>query len=183
MGILSGLGAVSSILGGGSKQNSTSNSTSSSSNQAYDYLKNAFGGMTGNAQHGTDAISAMLGLGGDTAGQNQAFDNFRNSTGYNFQMDQGSRAITGNAASRGLLNSGATLKALNGYGQGMAQQSYGSYMDRLMGLANTGFQAGNLISGAGNISNSTSTSKSNGSAQNQGMGGFLGSILSGIAGG
>lgn len=66
---------------------------------------------------------------------NPAFQNYLNSTGYNFQLDQGSRAITGNAASKGLLNSGATARALEGYGQHLASTTFNNYLSNLGGLA------------------------------------------------
>ncbi len=44
--------------------------------------------------------------------------------GYQFQLGQGSEAITNQAAASGLANSGNTLKALTQYGQGLASTYY-----------------------------------------------------------
>lgn len=67
--------------------------------------------------------------------QQQAFDAFRNTPGYQFGLDQGMKAVQASAAARGGLNSGATLKALQRYGNDYAdQQGYTPYMNRLSGL-------------------------------------------------
>jgi len=68
-------------------------------------------------------------------GDPTAYDKWRNSTGYQFALDQGQQAAERSAAARGGLNSGATLKALTRYGQGMADQNFGQYWDMLAGRA------------------------------------------------
>ena len=153
---------------GGSKQKSTT------SNQAYPYIKDTFGSTAGATGGATNALSALLGLGGDTAGQSAAFDNYRDSTGYDFKMDQGTRAITGSAAAKGLLKSGATAKALEGYGQNLADTTFNDYISQLFNLGNLGLGAGNVIANAGQ------TTKSSGSSK-PGLGGFLGSAASSFA--
>jgi len=74
---------------------------------------------------------ALTGLGGDEEAAQAAFQRYQNSTGYQFRLGQGMEAITGGAASRGLLNSGATLKGLNDYGQGAASAEFGNYLGQL----------------------------------------------------
>lgn len=96
-----------------------------------------------------NAIASLLGLGGDPAAQEAAFARFRDSSGYRFQLDQGMKSITSNNASKGLLNSGAALKALTGFGQGLANTSMSNYLQQLLGLSQGGLQAGNIITGAG----------------------------------
>lgn len=54
--------------------------------------------------------------------------------GYQFQFDQGLSAIEHSQASKGLLNSGRTAKALTSYGQGFASQMYGEHLNRLSGV-------------------------------------------------
>ena len=67
--------------------------------------------------------------------QQQAFDAFRNTPGYQFGLDQGRRAVESSAAARGGLNSGAALKALTKFGNDYAdQQGFTPYMNRLSGL-------------------------------------------------
>lgn len=184
------MGKVGQFITGGSRAKNTSSSASTSlsdsSNRAFDFIKDSFGGATENAGKGMDAISALLGLGGDTEGQTEAFDNFRNSSGYKFQMDEGKNAIESSAASRGLLHSGATAKALTKYGQGLANSSLSDYLNQLRGVADSGYKAGELISGAGNVSHSEGSSTSVGkgtSSTKPGIGQFIGQIISGAAGG
>lgn len=175
---------MSSLFGSPSKStnNSTSQSTSNSSNQAYPMLSSALGGQLGNAGAASNQLSGMLGLNGN-AGQNQAFQNFQNSTGYQFGLNQGEQAVTGNAATRGLLNSGSTAKALDTYGQNYANTQYQNYTNLLSGLTNTGNQAGSIIGGAGNLSNSNSASNATGnstgdsSKEAENKLGFVGSLL------
>jgi len=145
-----------------SKQSSQQQSTSSSNsnNQAYPFLQAAFGGQTGYAASGNNVIASLLGLNGDT-GQNQAFDNFRNSSGYNFIRDEGMKGINANNASRGLLGSGSALKALTGYNNNLATSFLNSYISNMSNLSNSGLQAGQLLAGAGNTANSQSNSFGN----------------------
>lgn len=152
---------MSSIFGG-SKQKS------SSANQAYGGINSAFSPLYSNAAEGSNALSALLG--GDASGLNR----FKAMTGYDAAAEQGSRGITGNAAAGGLLRSGSTAKALTSYGAGLNNQFANNYMDRLLAQAGLGFQAGNLVGGAGQTS--TSSGKSN-----EGMGGFLGSMIGAVA--
>lgn len=81
-----------------------------------------------------------LGLGGQ-GGYDAAVSAFRASPGYDFRMDQGTQAIDRSAAARGALGSGATLKALTQYGQGLADQEWDQWQNRLGGLSGMGMQA------------------------------------------
>lgn len=136
---------ISSILGLGRGAKATK-----LANQGFNYLKdNSLNQLT---QQGglasTQGLLGALGL-GDQASADAAFQNFQNSTGYRAQLADGQRAITGSAAARGELGSGATLKALNRYGQQQAQQSYGSFLAQLQGLADRGNNAVNVVGAAG----------------------------------
>lgn len=83
-----------------------------------------------------------------TAQQN-AFANFHTDPGYQFAVDQGTKALTNSAAARGVLNSGNTAIALQNYGQGMAEQQYGNYFARLQSLAGLGQSATGSTASAG----------------------------------
>jgi hypothetical protein len=87
-----------------------------------------------------------------------AFNNFAHSAGIDFQLQQGTNALQHSAAARGLLQSGATLKALQGYGQNTALNNYFlPYMGLLQGQQATGAQSGAAISGVGsNFGNTVS---------------------------
>lgn len=145
-------------------------------NLAYPQINEAFSPALGYTTSGGDALMNMLGLGSDPEGQAKSFQNFQNSTGYDFLLDSGSRAITGSNAAKGLLRSGATGKALTTFGQNLASTRYKDYMDQLMGLANLGLGAGGVLATAGQY-------KTGKSSEKPGIGGFLGSVLTGGAGG
>lgn len=82
--------------------------------------------------------------------QQQAFDAFRNAPGYQFGLDQGMKAVQASAAARGGLNSGATLKALQRYGNDYAdQQGFAPYMNRLSALYGGAQTAASNIGQAG----------------------------------
>lgn len=58
----------------------------------------------------------------------------QNTPGYQFQLQQGNRGITANAAAAGLVGSGATAKALANYDQGLAGTTYNQqYQNALQG--------------------------------------------------
>lgn len=72
--------------------------------------------------------------------------------GYQFAQEQGVQALDRGAASRGMLNSGRASKDLLRFGTGLADQTYGSQLQRLMGLnqqgmASTGAQVGTAATG------------------------------------
>lgn len=89
--------------------------------------------------------------GGIAARQQNAFSTFRADPGYQFALDQGSRSLQNSAASRGVLNSGQTAKALTQFGQGLADEQYGKYFSRLQSLAGIGQTATNATQQAGNV--------------------------------
>lgn len=63
------------------------------------------------------------------------------SPGYQFRLEQGQQALERGAAARGQLVSGRTLKELQNFGQGMASQEYGNYLNNLRSLTNMGQSA------------------------------------------
>lgn len=86
---------------------------------------------------------------GKTALSSLASGNFMaQDPGYQFRLSEGMKAINNAAAARGLGNSGATLKALAGYGQNVAAQEYGNAFNRQMGLAGMGQQAAGALGNA-----------------------------------
>lgn len=99
---------------------------------------------------GTTANQAVLdALGqGDPGAQDAAFQNFLGSTGYRSQLAAGQQAITGSAAASGLLNSGATLKSLNRFGQGLAQQGFTNFLGNLQTVAGRGAASAGTTAGA-----------------------------------
>lgn len=108
---------------------------------------------TGNA--GTQTYADATGANG-TAGFARAKNNFQTSPGYQFQLDQGNENILRNASRLGNSGgAGGTNIDLLNYGQGVANQDYGNYVNRLspfLNLASTGAQGvGSLSAGMGNM--------------------------------
>ena len=57
-------------------------------------------------------------------------DDFQKDPGYQFRMDEGTKALERSAAARGGLSSGSTLKALTRYGQDYASNEYQNAYNR-----------------------------------------------------
>lgn len=92
-------------------------------------------------------------------GSASPYAGFQSSPGYQFQLSQGLQAIQNQNAAQGGQNSGNTLKALQTYGTGLANQDWYNYLNQLTGLSNTGENAaanlGNTgVSAGANIGNS-----------------------------
>lgn len=159
---------------GGSQQSSQA----SQSNQAYPYLQGALSPVIGQGTSAGSQIANLLGLNGQQA-QNQGFQTFRDSTGYQFGLNQGVKSIVGNAATQGLLNSGGTLQALDTYGQNYANTQYQNYLNPLQNLLGSALQGGGVLAQAGNVFNSSSQ----GTSTKGGVGTFVGSLLGKPGGG
>jgi hypothetical protein len=83
------------------------------------------------------ASADILGLNGPDAAT-AARNRFQTSPGYQFSLDQGLRAVDAGAASSGMLRSGATLKAEQTFGTGLADQEFTNYYNRLFDLSKLG---------------------------------------------
>lgn len=82
----------------------------------------------------------LLGLNGQPAADS-AMSTFQASPGYQYQVQQGLRAVDSGAAASGMLRSGATLKAEQTLGSNLANQDFGNYVSRLNSLSNYGITA------------------------------------------
>lgn len=156
---------MSTVFGG-----SKSSGTSQSGNTNNGLLTSALSPALSSVSSGVNALGNLLGLNG-AGNQNAGFNQYKDSAGYKFTMDSGSRAITDNNAANGMLRSGATLKSLTRYGEGVGQQYLADYMKNLLGMATVGTQAAGVLSDSGKYSNSTQNSSSK-----NGMGSFLGAL-------
>jgi hypothetical protein len=124
-----------------------------------------------------DSINSLLGLnstpspgfgnGGYFGGQQgggqspgaagNAFQNYLGSDGYQFRRQQGLDATNAGYAARGMLQSGAALKALSDYGQNTASSEFGKYLGYLGGQQGVGLSGANALAGVGtNYANATS---------------------------
>lgn len=80
-----------------------------------------------------DAYMGELGYGGPGF-QSQ----FTETPAYQFQVEQGERGVLNNLSALGMRDSGAALKSLERFRQGLASQEYGNYLSRLGGVAGMG---------------------------------------------
>lgn len=87
----------------------------------------------------SNALSDLFGLNG-VGTQQSAFDAYRTSPGFDAQLEAGTKAIDQSAAARGMLQSGATMKALQEFGQGLYDQGYQQHVGNLYGLTGQGAQ-------------------------------------------
>ncbi len=158
------MGGVIRSLFGGSKSEQKSSSEQSSSNRAWDVLSNPLSGMAGQGANNFTQLSDILGRG---------FDDYKKNAGFDFALNRGQQGITGNAASRGLLNSGSTAKALATFETGLGSQMYNNWLDRLKGAAETGIGAGGVLTGAGGVSSGKSSSTGNATDSGKGILGTL----------
>lgn len=125
----------------------------------------------------------------DNASYEDAFAKFQNSTGYQFRLNQGIRALDASASSRGVLQSGAAQKGVLSYGQGLASDEFGNfmgYLGNLMGggLSAAGAQAGvstNMVNQVTANNNSAASAAANAAlAKGNANGQLWSSIGSGI---
>lgn len=83
-------------------------------------------------------LRSLLGIGdgGNTPEQRQAI--LASTPGYQFARDEGLKGTKASAGSMGMALSGNTLKALDQYGTGLADQTYQSAVGNLMGVTGLG---------------------------------------------
>lgn len=90
----------------------------------------------------------LTGIGPSTGAGATAFQNYLNNFGFERELNDGSQAIRGNLASRRLLGSGKTLKALQNYGLGLRDQYQGNYLNVLGNRMASGINATGMAAGA-----------------------------------
>lgn len=94
---------------------------------AGDLYKNLLKGYEGGSTAYGDAVGAN-----GPEGFSRAVSNFKTDPGYGFSMDQGLQALQRTHAAAGNLNSGNADADTLKFSQGLADQSYGSYVQRLL---------------------------------------------------
>ena len=85
---------------------------------------------------------------------------FQKDPGYQFAFDEGVKAV--DSRFPGMSRSGAKAKALTQFGQGIANQQYGNWLERLGGLAS----AGQAATGSSATLGTNFTSSNNAAGQN-----------------
>jgi hypothetical protein len=95
---------------------------------------------------GTQAGGAAPSGPANPQAQQDAFKVFREGTGYQFNMNEGLNAVAQRFAGSGAYQSGAAMKALQGRATGIADNTFGSYLNALQQQQQTG------LAGAGGLS-------------------------------
>lgn len=162
---------MSKIFGGSkNKQVSSNSSTSSSFNRAYEPISQLFlpQGYS-NYTQGNSGVQEILG---------GSFEDYKKSSGFDFLKEMGIRGTMGQYGSGGVAQSGAAMKALQGFGQNLSQTFADRYLAGRQGQANAGLNVGQLVGQTGNVAQSSSRGTGVGSGSSTpGLAGFIGSIL------
>lgn len=159
-------------IGGALIQSSAAGKGAAAAQQATEQQRNDLAPYRAAGLAPLQAQGDLLGLNGQPAAD-AAMGRYQQSPGYQFQMDQGLRAVDSAAAAKGMVRSGATLKAEQTFGQGLANSDFGTYYNRLMGLSTLGENA--AAGGASTANTSALLAQNAGNTQ--------GSIFGNAAGG
>src|SRR5262245_39310004 len=159
-------GDVRSLLGGGANAIDLGRAGGLAS------LAGGLGGAASAYERGIAPLGAAAGQAGDAAslyldalgmrgpeGVSRAQGAFTTSPGYNFALDQGLEAINRSRNISGQLAGGNTSRQAQQFGQGLAQQEYSNFLNRLQPYAGLQSQLlgqqGQLLSGLGGIYSGT----------------------------
>lgn len=93
-----------------------------------------------------DTLAGLYGVGDKAIDPTAALEA---TPGYQFQKEEGLKAIDRSNSARGILNSGGADKARMRYAQGIAASNYDSYANRLAALAGVGQSATGSTAAAG----------------------------------
>lgn len=74
---------------------------------------------------------------------------FQTTPGYDFQVKEGEKGVANNLAALGMKGSGAALKELTKFRQGLADTTYNNYLDRLSASSVGGQSQANSTAAAG----------------------------------
>jgi hypothetical protein len=186
LGILGGLG--SSLISGLFGQ--------SEYKQVADAINNATKTQEQNYQTGLGLLSPYI-TGGDTAlgyqlgalglpggvSKSDALNAFRDSPGYQWALGQGLNGVQTSAAANGSLFSGGTLKDLNNYASGMADQTFNNWLGNVGNIAGSGRSAaGSAVDlGSNTANNLSSLALANGSNAVSGGNTLSGALNSGLS--
>ena len=167
------IGSIGSAVIGGIASSAAAKKQAEATRYAADIQRQNFQDTTRLMQPQIDAGNTARGyqLGALGLPGGQGYDSsiaaFRDSPGYRFAVNEGVNATQTSAAAGGRLFSGGTMKALQDRGQGMADQQFGSWFNRLGGLSGAGGTATtNLASfGQSNANNLSNLAVQGGDAQ------------------
>lgn len=137
----------------------TSTSSSRAFNQSFPSLSELLRPSIDSIKDSVGGITGLLGLRGGDA-QTEAFQNFINSSAFGFLQREGIRGVEAGNASKGLLNSGSTIRGGIDYNNNLSRQYLNDYFSQLISLGGIGNQSASVLSGAGGVSESNASSTS-----------------------
>jgi hypothetical protein len=147
---------------------SSSKQKSESGNLAYPQITQDFGSSSGQFGDVTGSLGNILGLGTD-----DPLQSFYDKGGGDFLLNQGLDGLTNRYASLGLSRSGAAMKGMEKFREGLASTYLNDYLGHLSDLAKLDLGAGGLISDAGQYSKGSGKSDS----ETGNFGKFLGALM------
>ena len=164
-----GVSAAAGIAGGIMQSNAVKSGQSQANaaiQQGVTTATNQLSPWTTAGQPALQQESDLLGLNGQDAA-NAAMSTYQTSPGYQWQMQQGLRAVDAGQAAQGMARSGATLKAEDTFAAGLANSDFTNYYNRLAGLSGQGLTAASGIANAatGGAANIASTDRGAAGAQ------------------
>jgi hypothetical protein len=153
------IGAAGSAYAGSQAAGATRDASRSATNAQYaalDQQKQLAAPYTGLGQSAIPTYQALLGIG--PKGQAGIQSTLQNLPGYQFAKSQGIDATKAAASSMGLGLSGNTLQGIDQFTTGLADQTYGAELERLLqpiqiGQGAAAGQAANIGAGASNLGN------------------------------
>lgn len=139
------IGAGASIYAS-NKQSDAAAAASANSLAMYNQSRNDLAPYREVGGNALQTLAQIYGIPGGGSNATQPFsqssiDAFLKSPDYLFAQQQGTRALDFSNAAKGLLKSGAHLKDLTTFNQGLATQQFGNYVNRLLALTNFGANA------------------------------------------
>lgn len=200
--IISGVIGMQGAQAGGNMAGDAANRAAQMQQQEAQRSRIALSPWTGAGESAINKITKLLGLGeltnrGSNDGkiyvdganaqalQDEALNAFQTSPGYQWRKTEGINALDRSAAAKGLMLSGAQVKGVQAFGDGLASEEYDNYFNRLQTTAGMGQSAASSANStsAGLTANAGSLIAQGGAARGSGYAQGANALASGIGSG
>ena len=200
--LISGIIGMSGAQAGGNMAGNAANAAAAMQQQEATRARAAMSPWTAAGGGAINKIANLLGLGNlETNGgnyntyglnttnakekQDEALNAFQTSPGYTWRKTEGVNALDRSAAARGLLLSGAQVKGVQSFGDGLASEEYRNYMSDLFNASGQGMGATSSANStaAGLTANAGSLVAQGGAARGSGYAAGANALASGIGSG
>lgn len=178
------LSAGAGIYGASQAANAQQNASAANNELAAQIWQQSQANLNPFMQAGTAAtpiIQGALGY-GDPAQAQKAYDAFKASTGYTTNLQAGTNALASNASTRGLLNSGSTIKGAVNYGQKLNTNYFNNWLGQVTGQQGVGLNAASALATGGQSYLNNVTGNNNAAAGATGNAWLTGANAIGSAG-